>query len=91
MESVRDGFAAVGRNIDSGVRRASGSLASVGPLSGGSSTNLAAADEDIELPILEATTALSDGCEYAIRSVLTWCLFRSCDKELCSRIYIFRL
>ena len=61
MESVRDGFATVGRNIDSGVRRASGSLASVGPLSGGSSANLAAADEDIELPILEATTTLSDG------------------------------
>lgn len=64
MESVRDGFAAVRGNIDSGIRRASGSLASGGPLggAGSSSSSRLQADEDIELPILEATTALSDGC-----------------------------
>lgn len=63
MSSVRDGLAAVRENIDSGLRRASDSLHSGGPLAvvSGSSSQLPIDAEDIELPILEATTALSDG------------------------------
>ncbi len=68
MASVRDGLAAVRDNIDVGLRCGSSSLAggsslAVGSLHGFNSQSRPSQSqlEDIELPILEATTALSDG------------------------------
>ena len=61
LDLVRDGFAAVQGSRNGGTRPG-GSVG--GPLgaSSSSSSHLQQDAEDIELPILEATTALSDGC-----------------------------